>query len=166
MLDSDLLSPDRILTGARISSKKRLLELISVTLADKNKALSSREIFESLCAREHLGSTGLGNGIAIPHGRISGTDGVEALFLRLPKALPFDADDGQPVDLLFALTVPQNCTDDHLKLISSIAERFSDLELLEQIRAAKDADEIWQLLSSPHLSSSSTCGPRSSNSEP
>lgn len=150
MLDSDLLSPDRILAGVRINSKKRLLELISVTLAKKNKALSSREIFESLCAREHLGSTGLGNGVAIPHGRISGTDSVEALFLRLPKPLPFDAEDGKAVDILFALTVPKNCTDDHAKLLTSIAERFSDQELLEKIRSAADANEIWQLLSSPH----------------
>jgi len=150
MLDSDLLSPDRILASVRINSKKRLLELISVTLAKKNKNLSSRDIFESLCAREQLGSTGLGDGIAIPHGRIKGTDGVEALFLRLPKPLPFDADDGKPVDLLFALTVPENCTEDHTKLLASIAERFSDQELLAQIRGAEDANEIWHLLSSPH----------------
>ncbi len=86
MLDSDLLSPDRILAGVRINSKKRLLELISETLAKKNKDLSSREIFESLCAREHLGSTGLGGGVAIPHGRVSGTDGVEALFFTAAKS--------------------------------------------------------------------------------
>jgi PTS system nitrogen regulatory IIA component len=150
MLDSDLLSPDRVLAGVRINSKKRLLELISETLAKKNKNLSSREIFESLCAREHLGSTGLGGGVAIPHGRISGAEGVEALFLRLPKALPFDAEDGKPVDLLFALTVPKNCTKDHSKLLSSIAERLSDQQLLDQLRSAADANEIWQLLSSPH----------------
>ncbi len=150
MLDSDLLSPDRILAGVRINSKKRLLELISVTLAKKNKNLSSREIFESLCAREHLGSTGLGGGVAIPHGRIGGTDHVEALFLRLPKPLPFDAEDGQPVDLLFALTVPKDCTEDHTKLLENIAERFSDQGLLEQIRGASSAGEIWQLLSNSH----------------
>ncbi len=150
MLDSDLLSPDRILAGVRINSKKRLLELISVTLAKKNKDLSSREIFESLCAREHLGSTGLGEGVAIPHGRISGTDSVEALFLRLPKPLPFDAEDGKPVDLLFALTMPEICTEDHTKLLASIAERFSDQALLAQLRDAADANEIWQLLSGPH----------------
>jgi PTS system nitrogen regulatory IIA component len=120
MLDSDLLSPDRILAGVRINSKKRLLELISETLAEKNKDLSSREIFESLCAREHLGSTGLGDGVAIPHGRISGSDDVEAL------------------------------TDDHTKLLADIAERFRDQEFLAKIRDAADANEIWQLLSSPH----------------
>ena len=150
MLDSDLLSPGRILAGVRINSRKRLLELISETLANKNKELNSREIFESLCAREQLGSTGLGDGVAIPHGRISGTRDVEALFLRLIKPLPFDADDGKPVDLIFALAVPKHCTEDHSKLLSSIAERFSDPELLERLRNAADANEIWQLLSSSH----------------
>ena len=148
MLESDLLSPGRILAGIRISSKKRLLELISLTLAKKNKDLSSREIFESLCGREHLGSTALGNGFAIPHGRINGTRDVEALFLQLDKPLPFDADDGKPVDLIFALTVPKQNTDDHSKLLSSIVERFSDQELLARLRNAADANELWQLLSS------------------
>ena len=150
MLDSDLLSPGRILAGVRINSRKRLLELISETLAKKNKELNSREIFESLCVREQLGSTGLGNGVAIPHGRISGTRDVEALFLQLIKPLPFDADDGKPVDLIFALAVPKHCTEDHSKLLSSIVDRFSDPELLERLRKAADANEIWQLLSNSH----------------
>ena len=150
MLDSDLLSPARILSGVRINSKKRLFELISTTLARKNPELNSREIFESICAREHLGSTALGNGIAVPHGRINGTEEVQALFLQLIKPLPFDADDGKPVDLIFALTVPQQCTGDHKKLLSDIVDRFSDSELLEQLRRADDVNEIWQLLSSAH----------------
>ena len=150
MLDSDLLSPGRILAGVRINSRKRLLELISETLAKKNKELNSREIFESLCVREQLGSTGLGDGVAIPHGRISGTRDVEALFLQLIKPLPFDADDGKPVDLIFAMAVPKHCTEDHSKLLSSIADRFSDPELLERLRKAADANEIWHLLSNSH----------------
>ena len=150
MLDSDLLSPGRILAGVRINSRKRLLELISETLAKKNKELNSREIFESLCVREQLGSTCLGDGVAIPHGRISGTRDVEAIFLQLIKPLPFDADDGKPVDLIFAMAVPKHCTEDHSKLLSSIVDRFSDPELLERLREAADANEIWQLLSSSH----------------
>ena len=150
MLDSDLLSPGRILANVSINSKKRLLELISLTMAKKNSELNSREIFESLCAREHLGSTALGNGVAIPHGRIKGTDGVEALFIRLIKPLPLDAEDGKPVDLIFALAVPKNCTKDHSNLLSGIADRFSESELLEKLRNAADANEIWQLLSSSH----------------
>lgn len=147
MLDSDLLSPGRILAGVRINSKKRLLELISDTLAKKNKDLSSREIFESLCAREHLGSTALGNGVAIPHGRIKNTVAAEALFIQLIKPLPFDADDGQPVDLIFALIVPEHCTEDHSKLLSNIAERFGDPVLQEQLRNSADANAIFHLLS-------------------
>jgi PTS system nitrogen regulatory IIA component len=150
MLDSDILSPSRILANVSIGSKKRLLELISLTLADKNKKLNSREIFESFCAREHLGSTALGNGVSMPHGRISGTNDVEAVFLRLTKPLPLEADDGGAVDLVFALAVPRKCTDDHSRLLSGIAERFSDQHLLEQLRGAADANEIWQLLSNAH----------------
>lgn len=150
MLDSDLLSPARILAGVRINSKKRLFELISTTFTRKNPDLNSREIFESICAREQLGSTALGNGIAVPHGRIEGTDEVQALFLQLSKPLPFDADDGQAVDLIFALVVPSECTGDHKKLLSDIVERFSDAELLKKFRAAADANEIWQLLSGSH----------------
>ena len=148
MLDSDLISSGRILANVSIKSKKRLLEFISLTLAKKNKELDSREIFESLCAREQLGSTTLGNGVAIPHGRIKGTDSVEALFLRLMKPLPLDAEDGEPVDLVFALAVPSKPSEDHSKLLTSIADRFSDLELLAQLRNAKDSSELRQLLSS------------------
>ena len=150
MLDSDLLSPARILAGVRIGSRKRLFELISTTLARKSPELNSREIFESICAREHLGSTALGNGIAVPHGRITGTEEVQALFIQLIKPLSFEAEDGIPVDLIFALIVPEDCTGDHKKLLSDIVDRFSDLELLKQLRLAADANEIWQLLSSSH----------------
>ncbi len=147
MLVSDLLSPERVLPSVRASSKKRLLELISNALVQNDANLNSREVFESLCARERLGSTGLGNGVAIPHGRIQGSSAVQAVFVRLAKPLSYDAVDGLPVDLLFALTVPEHCTSDHLKLISQIAERFSDPELLEQLRKASDANELVQLLS-------------------
>ena len=151
MLDSDLLSPGRILANISINSKKRLLELISLTMAKKNRELDARAIFESLCAREQLGSTTLGNGVAIPHGRVNGIDNVEALFLRLVKPLPLEADDGEPVDLVFALVVPNNCTEDHSKLLSNIAEKFSDHELLQQLRDAKDSSELLHLLSSSSL---------------
>lgn len=150
MLDSDLLSPARILAGVRINSKKRLFEQISTTFTKKSPDLNSREIFESICAREHLGTTALGNGIAVPHGRINGTNEVQALFLQLSKPLPFDAEDGKPVDLIFALIMPSECTEDHKNLLSDIVERFSEPDLLEQLREAADANEIWQLLSSSH----------------
>jgi PTS system nitrogen regulatory IIA component len=148
MLVSDLLSPERVLPEVRTSSKKKLLELVSEALVKNDSSLNSREVFESLCARERLGSTGLGKGVAIPHGRINGNSGVQAVFIRLAKPLAYDAIDGEPVDLLFALAVPENCTSDHLKLLAQIAERFSDAELLKKLRTAQDATELIELLSS------------------
>jgi PTS system nitrogen regulatory IIA component len=147
MLISDLLSPEKIHCDVRSSSKKRLLELISEELARNSEDLSQREIFESLCARERLGSTGLGKGVAIPHGRVKGTQHVEASFIRLKKPLAFDAVDGEPVDLLFALAVPQDCSEDHLKLLAQVAELFSDPDLLEELRKAESSGRMLKLLS-------------------
>jgi PTS system nitrogen regulatory IIA component len=147
MLISDLLSQERIRCDVHSSSKKRLLELISEELARNSDQLTKREIFESLCARERLGSTGLGKGVAIPHGRVKGTRSVEASFFRLKKPLPFDAVDGEPVDLLFALAVPEDCSEDHLKLLSQVAELFSDADLLRELREAENTGRLLQLLS-------------------
>jgi PTS system nitrogen regulatory IIA component len=147
MLISDLLSPERIRCDVQSSSKKQLLELISEELARHSETFTKREMFESLCARERLGSTGLGNGVAIPHGRIKGSSHVEASFIRLRKPLAFDAIDGQPVDLLFCIAVPEDCGEDHLKLLAQIAEMFSDAEFLEELRKAEDAGTLMQLLS-------------------
>jgi len=148
MLISDLLSPERIRFDIHSSSKKRLLEMISQELARNSDSLSEREIFESLCARERLGSTGLGNGVAIPHGRVKGSETVQASFIRLKKPLPFDAVDGKPVDLLFAMTVPEQCNEDHLKLLAQVAELFSDPSLLKKLRQADNSGRLLQLLSS------------------
>ena len=148
MLISDLLSPERIQFDVHSSSKKRLLEMISQQLARHSSSLTKREIFESLCARERLGSTGLGKGVAIPHGRVKGSDTVEVSFIRLKKPLPYDAVDGEPVDLLFAMTVPEQCNEDHLKLLAQVAELFSDPELLYRLRKAENSGALLQLLSS------------------
>ena len=147
MLISDLLSPESIPCDVHSSSKKRLLEIISEELARNNEDLSAREIFESLCARERLGSTGLGKGVAIPHGRMKGNRPIRASFIRLKKPLPFDSLDGEPVDLLFAMTVPENCGEDHLKLLAHIAELLSDPELLEELRSAESSGSLLKLLS-------------------
>ena len=148
MLISDLLSPERIRCDVHSSSKKRLLEIISRELARNSDGLNQREVFESLCARERLGSTGLGKGVAIPHGRVKGSHDVQASFIRLKKPLPFDAIDGEPVDLLFAIAVPENCNEDHLKLLAQVAELFSDPDLLMQLRAAEGPGKLLKLLSS------------------
>lgn len=148
MLIGDLLTQERIRFDVQSSSKKRLLELISKELARNSESLSEREVFESLCARERLGSTGLGNGVAIPHGRVKGSETVQASFIRLKKPLPFDAVDGKPVDLLFAMTVPEECNEDHLKLLAQVAELFGDPDLLEKLRQAENSGALLQLLSS------------------
>ncbi|MEJ2383872.1 MAG: PTS IIA-like nitrogen regulatory protein PtsN [Xanthomonadales bacterium] len=149
MLISDLLSPELIRCDVHAGSKKRLLELISEQLATSSDEFSQREIFESLNARERLGSTGLGHGVAIPHGRVKGAQNVTASFFRLAKPLAFDAVDGQPVDLLFALAVPEDCGEDHLKLLAHIAELFSDSDLLQELRSAESPVELLKLLSRP-----------------
>jgi len=148
MFISDLLSPEKIHCDVHSTSKKRLLELISEGLARNSDQFSQREIFESLCARERLGSTGLGKGVAIPHGRVKGSDNVEVSFIRLKKPLSFDAVDGEPVDLLFALAVPETCGEDHLKLLAQVAELFSDPDLLVELRAAESSQGLLKLLSS------------------
>ena len=147
MLISDLLSLESIRLDVQCSSKKKLLEIISKELAEDNKDIGAREIFESLFARERLGSTGLGKGVAIPHGRIKGNNSIQAIFVRLKKPLPFESADGEPVDLLFAMTVPENCSEDHLKLLANIAELFSDPELLKALREADSAITALKLLS-------------------
>jgi PTS system nitrogen regulatory IIA component len=149
MLISDLLSPELIRCDVHAGSKKRLLELISEQLATSSDEFTQREIFESLNARERLGSTGLGHGVAIPHGRVRGASSVTASFFRLAKPLAFDAVDSQPVDLLFALAVPEDCGEDHLKLLAHIAELFSDSELLEELRSAESPGQLLTLLSRP-----------------
>jgi PTS system nitrogen regulatory IIA component len=147
MLISDLLSPERIHCDVHSSSKKRLLEIISEELVRNNDDLDQREVFESLCARERLGSTGLGNGVAIPHGRIRGSQEVQVSFIRLKKPLAFDSIDGEPVDLLFALAVPEDCGEDHLKLLAQVAELFSDPDLLQRLRDADSSGSLLKLLS-------------------
>jgi PTS system nitrogen regulatory IIA component len=149
MLISDLLSPERIRCDVQSSSKKRLLELISEELARNTEEFSKREIFESLCARERLGSTGLGKGVAIPHGRVKGSQHVQASFIRLKKPVAFDAADGEPVDLLFCLAVPEDCGEDHLKLLAQVAELFSDPEVLRGLQEAETPGRLLELLSGP-----------------
>ncbi len=147
MLIHDLLSPERISFDVHAGSKKRLLELVSAKLAENSDLLDQRDVFESLIARERLGSTGLGKGVAIPHGRIGGIRHVEAAFLRLSKPMPFEAADGKPVDMLCALAVPEDCGEDHLKLLAHIAELFSEPGFLEELRATETPAQLLKLLS-------------------
>jgi len=142
-----LLSLDRVVSGADVASKKRALELASQLLASSQTDVSQSEIFDSLLGRERLGSTGLGGGVAIPHGRVAGLDQAVAAFIHLERGVDYDAIDQQPVDLVFALLVPQEATEEHLQILASLAEAFRKDGLKEALRNAASADELMVLLS-------------------
>lgn len=143
----DLLAPTRVVAGASITSKKRLLELLATRLADGGSPDLERRIFDSLCCREKLGSTGLGHGVAIPHGRIAGLTAAVGAFVRLSEPLAFDAIDAKPVDLIFALAVPEHFTNQHLMLLSQLAEMFSDGTFRTCLRTARDNNALYAALS-------------------
>ena len=139
---SDLLTLDRIAGDVPAASKKRLLEKVSALIARGDSALSEGEVFESLLSRERLGSTGVGHGVAIPHGRMRDLDRTVGAFVRLADSVDYDAVDGEPVDLLFAMVVPEESTEE----LSTLAEMFSDSELLGRLRKAEAPDEMYVLL--------------------
>lgn len=143
----DLLAPSRVVAGASVSSKKKLLDLLAGLLADGGGAALERQVFDSLCGRERLGSTGLGQGVAIPHGRTVGLPAAIGAFVRLDEGLDFSALDGRPVDLVFALAVPEHFSNQHLLLLSQLAEMFSDARFTEQLREAPDSASLYRLLS-------------------
>ena len=146
MVVTDLITPDRVMCGKGFTSKKRLLEQLSILLAESAQAVSQGEIFESLFNRERLGSTGLGKGVAIPHGRISGLTQPVCAFVKLDDPVAFDSPANQPVDLLFALLVPEDSTEEHLHLLANIAEMFSNPEICDGLRNCTDVNSIINLL--------------------
>ena len=131
---TDLLVPDRVSCRDSLGSKKRLLEYVSELLAGSSPGLTQHEIFEALISREKLGSTGLGKGVAIPHGRIASLEQPLCAFVRLATPVDFDATDGQPVDLIFTLLVPEDSTEEHLQVLSTIAEIFSNAGISMALR--------------------------------
>ncbi|MDZ4350121.1 MAG: PTS sugar transporter subunit IIA [Xanthomonadaceae bacterium] len=140
----DLLNPRRVLIDQHSTSKKKLLELVAARLAPEGSGLDSA-IYDSLCARERLGSTGLGHGIAIPHGRCPGLKEATGVFVRLAEPVDFGAPDGTPVDLLFALAVPEHFTHQHLVLLSELAALFGETHFREQLRTAPDSKAVFAL---------------------
>ena len=144
MLIQDFLSRDCTKSAVPCSSKKRAIELIS-ELAAQRLGLDEQELFERLLAREKMGSTGIGGAIAIPHGRIKGLKQAAGAFLRLATPVPFDSPDGRPVNLLFVLLVPEQATEEHLQILSEVAERFSDPSFRDALTAATDAAGVIAL---------------------
>jgi nitrogen PTS system EIIA component len=144
-LVAKLLPPANVLLDLPVSSKKRLFEQVGL-LFENNHGIARSLVFDSLFARERLGSTGLGQGVAIPHGRIKGLKDALGAFVRLGQPVPFDAPDGKPVNLLFVLLVPEQATEKHLQILSELAQMFSDRALREAMASAPDAGALHQLI--------------------
>ena len=144
-LVAKLLPPANVLLDLPVSSKKRLFEQVGL-LFENNHGIAKSLVFDSLFARERLGSTGLGQSVAIPHGRIKGLKDALGAFVRLAQPVPFDAPDGKPVQLLFVLLVPEQATEKHLQILSELAQMFSDRALREAMIAAPDAGALHQLI--------------------
>ncbi|MDO5687502.1 MAG: PTS IIA-like nitrogen regulatory protein PtsN [Neisseria sp.] len=140
-LIGEILPAENILPNVSVSSKKRVLEEIALLLENRY-GLMRGEVFDCLFAREKLGSTGLGQGVAIPHGRFAGIDTTVAVFLRLQEAVSFDAPDGKPVNLVFALLVPENAAGHHLEILSRLADIFSTKTAREALLQASSAEEV------------------------
>jgi PTS system nitrogen regulatory IIA component len=143
---SELLNPSRIANRQSSSSKKNSLEMLSRLLAESLPDFADSEIFDSLIGRERLGSTGLGNGVALPHGRVNGLKAPIAALITLEQGIDFDAIDNKPVDLLFALLVPEQSTDEHLQILARLAEMFSNQEFCSKLRNCRDSDQCFKLI--------------------
>ncbi len=144
MTIATVLTPDRVWCQAPGGSKKRVLENLADFVAARVSGLDAGTLFNHLTARERLGSTGLGQGIAIPHCRLPGLQQAIGVLARLETAVDFDAPDEQPVDLLFLLVVPEASTTAHLELLGELATRFSDPAWCQRLRAATTADALFR----------------------
>ncbi len=143
-LIGQILLPENVLLDADSTSKKRVFERVGI-LYENTRQISRSQVFDSLFAREKLGSTGLGHGVAIPHGRIKGLRDATAAFIKTQTPIPFEAPDGQPVNLIFVLLVPERATDQHLQLLSELAQMFSDETFREQLQNSNDPAFIHQM---------------------
>ena len=142
---TDVLTPEAVLPALKASSKKQALQDLA-ELAAKLSGLPEREIFDALLQRERLGSTGIGNGIAIPHGKMGKLDRLFGVFARLEKPIDFESLDGEPVDLIFLLLAPEGAGADHLKALSRVARSLRDPAIAQKLRKTKDADALFALL--------------------
>jgi PTS system nitrogen regulatory IIA component len=142
---TSIILPDMIIANLKANSKKQVLHELA-ELAAKKVACTEHEILDTLLQRERLGSTGTGNGVAIPHGKLPNLDGIVGAFARVSKPIAFDAIDDQPVDLFFMLLAPEGSGADHLKALSKIARILRDEEKLNALRSAQDVDGIYETL--------------------
>ena len=143
----DIVSLDRAKCAVQCNSKKRILVIIADIAAKNNENIDQATVLNSLMSRERMGSTGIGNGIALPHGRLPGLEKVIAIVVTSTPAINFDALDEKPVDIFFALLVPEEQTEGHLQTLATVAGKLSDKETIKAIRRASTSDDILSALS-------------------
>ena len=143
---SDILTSERIQCNVNLSSKKAVLETLSGIISGASSNLTGQDVFNSLLSRERLGGTGLGNGIALPHGRLKNGLTTIAAFIKLKQGVDYDASDHQPVDLIFALVVPEHSTEEHLQVLAQLAGMFNQPDFLAQLRREDSNEAIYRLL--------------------
>jgi PTS system nitrogen regulatory IIA component len=150
-LISKLIPAANVAVDLDAGSKKRVFEQAGL-MFENNQQIARSQVFDSLFAREKLGSTGLGRGVAIPHGRIKGLKEAVGALVRTRQPIPFDAPDAQPVNLIFVLLVPDRATDAHLQILSELAQMFSDKVFRDKLLAAPGAPELHELITQwqPH----------------
>jgi PTS system nitrogen regulatory IIA component len=151
MPTTDLVSPNAIIPAMKVNGKKQALQEIAAKAAELT-GQNERAILEILLQREKLGSTGVGNGVAIPHGKLPKLGNVFGLFARLERPVDFEALDGQPVDLIFLLLAPEGAGADHLKALARVARLLRDPDVARKLRASNGAEAIYAVLAMPSAS--------------
>ena len=144
---AQLLTQDAIVLTAKPTTKEALFTEAALALGQR-LGINSTSVEDCLRMREQLGSTGLGQGVGIPHGRLKGLKQVAGMFYRLGTPIPFDAPDNRPVDLAFFLLVPEQSTEEHLQLLSELAQGFSDPDFRDKLRTSNDAAEVLKIFAS------------------
>ncbi len=141
----DMLSPSNVLAGLRATSKKQALQELA-NYGAQASGVAARSVFEVLIERERLGTTGVGNGIAIPHGKLPGIDRIYGVFAKLERAVDFEAIDEMPVDLVFLILAPEGAGADHLKALAKISRLLRDRSVCEKLRQATSSDALYAIL--------------------
>ncbi|WP_461519054.1 PTS IIA-like nitrogen regulatory protein PtsN [Porticoccus sp.] len=141
---TDVLLPENIVANAPGGSKKRVLENLSDFLSERMDGVTADELYQGLLSRERLGSTGIGEGVAIPHCRLASCINITGALIKLQEPVDFDAIDGEPVDLIFALIVPEEQNDQHLQVLSLIAELLQDESVREELRQADSNESLYR----------------------
>lgn len=146
-----MITPDGIIPSLKANSKKQILQELSASAAELTGA-DERDIFDTLLQRERLGSTGVGNGVAIPHGKLTGLDSIVSVFAKLEAPVDFEAIDGEPVDLVFLLLAPESAGADHLKALARISRLLREPSALDKLRSSTQKAALYSVLTEPAAS--------------